>query len=214
MIIYNPHDHGLLSDRVEQAQVFFRELPKYAFISGSFLYQKKYNDIDMFIITRSTKKFQCEHATITLLDFNQLSSLFYHSITKHCVAKTVLPTSPVTVTLASYWDVVNETVPDLLNNKNTFRKTIRSLVLYTEFLRSGKILDTVQLQNAVQTFKTYKDVLQYVLHEVPPIMKKRGKASYLKRFFYAQAATYKSVEYDAQKFLYDVAHHITRGLHG
>ena len=58
-----------------------------------------------------------------------------------------------------------------------------------------------------------KDILDYVKENVPAIMIKEGKKSYLKRFFYTQAGFYKDIlYYDTQKILYDLTHEVTRGL--
>ncbi|MBU1974511.1 MAG: hypothetical protein KKH52_03895, partial [Nanoarchaeota archaeon] len=187
-------------------------------ITGSFIYKEKYRDIDIFVITRSKKEKKVSHkkAKVTIIDFNDLYSLFYHSISKNCLAKNILPTKPLKVTISDYWHVINEAVPTLLNQKNKYHKDVRFLVLYTEYFKTGEVLDTFQLDKKIREFKGYKEILNYVEDNVPKIMIKRQKKSYLKRFFYTQAGVYKDVlQYDAQRFLYKIVHGITRGLsHG
>lgn len=217
MIIYNPHDAMLIKQRITQAKDIFEQLPaKYCFISGSFLYKKKYNDLDIFVITRSAKQHAVSHpdAQITVLDFNELHGLFYHSIAKSCVAKNLLPTKPLKVTLADYWGVINEAIPTLFNEKDNFRKVIRSLVLYTEFFKSGIILDSLQLQHKISSFNNYTSVLEYIQSEIPLAIQQQRKPSYLKRFFYTQAGQYKKLSrYIAHRFLYQLTQSITEGLH-
>ena len=220
MIIYNPHNEKIISERISQAKEIFKQLPsKYCFITGSFLYKKKYNDIDIFVVSRTKKKLKVKNkkAKITTIDFNDLYSLFYHSISKSCIAKNILPVKPLKVTISDFWHVINEAIPTLLNQKNKFHKNVRFLILYVEYFRSGDILDTFQLDKKIKQFKSYKEIIEYVKENVPKIINKKIKKSYIKRFFYTQAGFYKDIkdEYDAQNILYELTHAITKGaVHG
>lgn len=218
MIIYNPHNNKLLPDRLLQAEEILSHVPaKCCFITGSFLYKEKYKDIDVFVVSRSKKKIFLDNPKIklTCIDFNDLYSLFYHSISKSCIAKNILPQRSLKVTLSDYWGVINEAVPTLLNQKNKYHKEVRFLVLYTEYFKSEEVLDTFQLNERINEFKNYKNVLNYIQKEVPLILASRAKTSYLKRFFYTQAGHYKDIlYYDAQNFLYQLAHTIIKGNYG
>ena len=216
MIIYNPHNKIILKERIQYAERILNAIPaKHCFITGSFLYKEKYKDIDVFVVTRTKKNihFEDKKVKVTILDFNDLYSLFYHSLVKCCIAKEILADRPLKVTLADYWHVINEAIPVILNQKDKWQKEIRFLILYTEFFKTGTILDTVQLSQKIVSFKDYKDILNYVQNEVPQIVRAKSKPSYLKKFFYTQAGFYKGlVEYRAQKFLYHLTHAITRGI--
>lgn len=216
MIIYNPYNTQIIRERIKVAQALLDELPaKHCFITGSFIYKEKFGDIDIFVVTRSKKEIILSNnkAKITIIDFNDLYSLFYHSISKSCIAKYILPTKPLKVTVSDYWSVVNEVVPTLLNHKNKYHKNVRFLVLYTEYFKTGEILDTVQLDKKINSFKNYKAVLEYIQKYVPAVLNKHRKKSYLKKFFYTQAGYYKDLQnYSAQSFLYNLTHSITRCL--
>jgi len=219
MIIYNPHNEKIISERVKLAEKLLNKIPaKYCFITGSFLYKEKYQDIDIFIVTRSKKKLKVKNkkVKITIIDFNDLYSLFYHSVSKSCIAKNVIPTKPLKATLADYWHVVNEAVPTLLNEKTKFHKNVRSLILYTEYFNTGEILDTFQLNEKIKEFQSYQKILSYIKENVPKIMTEKAKESYLKRFFYTQAGYYKDLRnYNAQDFLYNLSHEVTKvAVHG
>jgi len=119
------------------------------------------------------------------------------------------------VTLSDYWAVINEAVPTILNQKKNLHKNIRDLVLYTEYLRTGIVLDTFQLKKKIETFSNSKKILAYILKYAPEIFLKNMKKSYIKRFFYTQSGLYKEYfEYDAQKYLYNLSHTITRRVNG
>lgn len=219
MIIYNPSNEQLLDERLNEAQALLDQIPaKHCFITGSFLFKRDYNDIDIFAITRKklNVQFTNKKAKLTIIDFNDLYSLFYHSISKSCISKNILPTRPLKVTLSDYWGVINEAIPTILNRKDKFHKDIRFLILYTEYFKNGVILDTFQLTRFIAGIKSHKEILEYVKKELPGIMREHGKISYLKRFFYTQAGYYKdALEYPAQRFLYELTHFITRGVaHG
>lgn len=219
MIIYNPCNERVIEERAKEAQALLDEIPaRHCFITGSFICKEKYKDIDVFVVTRSKKEIRLSNrkAKVTVIDFNNLYSLFYHSVAKCCIAKNILPTKPLKVTLSDYWHVVNEAVPTLFNQKDKYHKDVRFLVLYTEYFRTGGILDTYQLDRKINEFKDYKDVLGYINANVPVLINSQMKKSYLKRFFYTQAGFYKDLRgYSAQSFLYGLVHSVTRGLmHG
>ncbi len=214
MIIYNPHNEHVMGERILEAEKIFAQIPaKYCFITGSFLYKEKYEDIDVFVLTRSKKTFDIQNkmVKVTIIDFNDLYSLFYHSVSKN-----ILPCRPLKVTLSDYWSVINEVIPTLLNQKNKFHKNVRFLVLYTQYFKTGELLDTFQLNERISSFKNYKEIMTYITQELPSIINKNAKPSYVKRFFYTQAGYYKELqEYGAQHFLYDLTKEITRGVvHG
>ncbi len=212
MFIYNPHNERILQERVSHAEELLQQIPaKYCFITGSFLHKEKYEDIDLFVISRTSKQLTINNpkARITVLDFNDLYSLFYHSVSKSCIAKTFLPQRLLKVTLADYWQVVNEAIPTLFNEKDQFHKSVRFLILYTEYFKTGEVLDSFQLAQTISRFTGYQDVLAYVKQEIPGILNRKIKSSYAKRFFYTQAGHYKSLrDYAAQSFLYHLTHQI------
>lgn len=216
MIIYNPHNQPLLNARIKEAEEILNQIPqKYCFITGSFLYKEKYKDIDVFVASRSKKavKLTNKKAKITFIDFNDFYSLFYHSVCKSCLAKNFLPTKPLKATLSDFWQVINEAIPTLLNQKDKFHKNVRFLILYMEYFKTGEVLDTFQLAKKINRFNAFKKILEYVNEEVPLIMNQKSKKSYLKRFFYTYAGVYKDLlRYDAQRFLYGLTHTIIKSF--
>ena len=140
MIIYNPSNEAILKERISEAEKLLSQIPtKYCFITGSFLYKENYNDMDVFVISRTKKMLKLENkkVKITVIDFNDLYSLFYHSITKSCISRNILPKRPLKVTLSDYWQVINEAIPTLLNQKNKYHKDVRSLILYTALCKKS-----------------------------------------------------------------------------
>lgn len=215
MIIYNPNDENIIKERIEESQKILDSIPaKYCFISGSFLFKRGYRDIDVFVISRTKKQIKAinKKINITIIDFNDLYSLFYHSISKSCIAKNILPKKPLKVTIADCWGVVNEAIPTILNEKDKYHKHIRFLVLYIEYFKNNQILDTYQLRKKIEKFRNFKEILNYTKKELPWVINKNVRKSYAKRYFYTQAGYYKdSLDYESQKYLYELSHNIVKG---
>ena len=215
MIIYNPQNETILKERIQQAEILLSQIPaKHCFIAGSFLYKDKYKDIDIFLISRSKKKISVNHpkAKITIIDFNDLYSLFYHSLSKSCIAKNILPQKPLKITLADYWSIINEAVPTLLNQKITYHKSVRSLILYTEYFLHNEVLDSFGLSEKLKKFKSYQGVLEYTTENSRKVFKKYGKISYIRRFFYINCGYYRKLSgFKAQNYLYTLSHEIING---
>jgi hypothetical protein len=209
MIIYS--QENMIPERIKEAEKILSKLPfRYCFITGSFLFKEKYKDIDVFAITRSNK--EIKGINLNKIDFNDLHSLFYYSISNMCVAKSVLPKKEPRVTIADYWSIINETIPTLINEKESFHKTIRSLILYTEYLKNKKILGSFELNKLVYSFKNYTQVLNYIKEEAPIAIHSQVEQSYIKRYFYSQAGFHKeNIKYAGQKDLYDISHAIIAG---
>jgi len=212
MYIYNPSNEPLIENRLKQAESILKKIQiKHCFITGSFLYKKDAKDIDIFIISRSRKKISIQGASVTRIDFNDMYSLFFHSISKTCVSKNPLPCKPVKVTMSDYWSVINEAIPTILNNKDNFRKEIRFLVLYTEYLKNNIILDTFGLKKKIDSFRDYQEVLDYIDAEAPPIINKNNKPSYIKRMYYSLSRFYDEVdEYYSENLLKKLALSVVR----
>ena len=212
MIVYNPNNTNIVNERLEKCRDILLSIPiKYCFITGSFLYKKDYKDIDVFVISRTKKEIKTDNPKVNIIkiDFNDLYSLFYHSVSKSCIAKNILPKRQLKITLADYWNIINEAVPSVLNNKKAFYKEIRFVVLYTEYLKKGQIIDSFGLMKKISKFNNYKEFLNYLSENVPEIIAKHIKRSYVKRYFYTYAGSYKDLfEYDSHRYLYDLAHKI------
>lgn len=211
MYVYNPDK--IIPERIKQAENILKKIRvKHAFIGGSFLYKRRYKDIDLFLITRTKKEIEIEGVQVSEIDFNKMHSLFYHSVTKMCVSKNILPKKDLKVTLKDYWKAINYAVPTMANERKS--KNAREVLLYTEYLQTGKILDSFELHNITKKM-SLKKMLSYIFQNSPNIFRKRMKKSYLFRFFYSYSGFYEdSREYDVYEFLYHFCHHIINGKSG
>jgi hypothetical protein len=207
VIIYNPNETNFIKERIEKAIEILNKLPfKHCFITGSFLYNKKYRDIDIFVITRSNKKVKLpKKYNLTKLDFNQTNSLFYHSITKSCISKNILIKKRIMTTMSEYWNIIIESVVDSMNEKKGGKLT-RSLILQTKYHNEDIILDSEKLSILSRKINTPSKLIKYVFLKVPKIFRKKCSNSYIKRYFYTYSAYIKkNLDYDSDKIFYKLS---------
>lgn len=207
MYIYNTQK--IIPERINEAKEILKNIKaKHCFISGSFLYKQNYKDIDLFIITRSKKKILSQNKVqISIIDFNDLHSLFYNSIILTCISKNILPKKEVKITLSDYWKIIYQTIPILINEKN--KKEARDLILYTEYLINKKILDSIELDEKLKEFKNYREIITYIFRNSRKIFRKELKKSYIFRMFYTSSGYFEKMrQYKAYDFLYMLCHYI------
>ena len=207
IIKYTDNEH--IRKREEKAEEIFSSLPyRYCLITGSFIYKKNYKDIDVFVISRSKKKAKAEGSVrVQSLDFNDLHSLFYHSIIKQCIAKNILPKKPLKVTMAQCWESISEAYISLMNDPKDFRKHARDIMLYIHYAKTREVLGSIDLAKKTNEFRGAKEVQEYVKKSAPKALSLLGSKTYRKRYFYTQAASYKELfDYGSYTFLYAVAH--------
>jgi hypothetical protein len=215
MIINNVENKPFLKERINHIEKIFKKIKlKHVFISGSYLYKEKYNDIDVFIISRKKgiEDLEIKGLNIHPIDFNNLHSLFYHSITKSCISKSFLPKKDLKVTITNYWEWINETIPMAYNFPKIIKKESRSVVLYTEYLKTGKILSSKELNEECEKVKDLRKFLEYININVPFVINKHAKKSYIKRYFYNYSKFYKdNMQYNGCEEFIPLIQKITRG---
>ncbi|HIH32489.1 TPA: hypothetical protein HA235_07330 [Candidatus Woesearchaeota archaeon] len=115
-------------------------------LTGSFLFNKEYNDIDAFIFTKYTKEdYQSNKIHVTFLPESTLESLFYNSISqisisnfKHAKKKDF--NIALNDILQTYELLINAIL-----NKEDHLKNLRNFILQTEYASKGIILNPKQL---------------------------------------------------------------------
>lgn len=188
MFIYSPEN--ILPERLAEVKKILQRVPyKHAFITGSFLYEEEYNDIDVFIISRTKKTFKIEGCDVHFIDFNQASSLFFHSVTKQCVSKSIIPVKKLRVRISDYWELLNEILTPVAGDIN-MKKETRMAILYTIYLSQGIVLDSYSLKK----YSFEGDLENFLFSYAPAIFRQHMSPSYLKRFFYSRTKYYEGAE--------------------
>ncbi len=146
---------NIIPERVEQAKKILKEINKEkAFISGSFLYAKEYNDIDIFIIGKKRKQYREGNKNFILITEKDLALPIFYSCSQYCVANFTIPKIRPIIKrdemdefLLSYQLAINE----ILDNDE--QKTIRYIVLLYHMNIKGEVLDSYEAYNIFQDIK-------------------------------------------------------------
>ena len=132
-------------------------------LSGSFLYQEKYNDIDIFVISKYNKEDYRDGAVhINFLPADIEKTLFFKSISSISVANFVSDTAlDEKFTLADLLHVY-EVVILLIMQKDNYLTELRELVLKAEYISNKVILDSIQLRIIVNKIMKSKNAIKFL----------------------------------------------------
>ncbi len=148
----------MLPERVEKAKKMLKEInqPK-AFISGSFLFNKKYNDIDVYIVgehRRSYHKGKTHFTTITEKDLRNplfVSAARYSVATFRIVTKPLIKREAFGEIFFTYQWIINQ----ILEKED--QKEIRNIVFQYYLQVQQKILDAHELDLKFKEVKALPD---------------------------------------------------------
>ena len=115
-------------------------------LSGSFLFNKKYNDVDVFVFSKYSKEeYKKGKIHVTFLPESAAESLFFSSLSKISVsnfnydAKTEFDID-LNGVLQTYELLINAIL-----NKEDYEKNLRDFILQTEYISKGVVLNPKQL---------------------------------------------------------------------
>jgi hypothetical protein len=147
----------MIAGRLEKAAVILRQLErrhkgKRILISGSYLFNRKYNDIDAFIFTKYVKEdYQKGKLHVSFLPESAHLTPFFASVTQISVAN--FPYGPqsrfavkIDDLLHSYELLINH----LINNED-IKRELRDFLLQTWLFSTGAVLSPSQLYTLTET---------------------------------------------------------------
>lgn len=158
-----------IPERAEESKKIIRKLEKKhknkkIMVSGSFLFSKKYKDIDAFIISKYKKEdYRKGKLHVTFLPESALETLFFSSLSKISVSnfkheeKSDFDVS-IEDLLKSYELLVNSII-----NKESHEKELREFMLKAEYVSSKTILDPKQLYDVKEKLKGKAKALSSIL---------------------------------------------------
>ncbi|MFH1175082.1 MAG: hypothetical protein V1725_08195 [archaeon] len=144
-------EEHIVQGRKEEAITILKRLEKKhknkkILISGSFLFNKEYADIDAFVITTYTKEdYVMGRLHVTFLPESSLDSLFFQSIAQISVsnfihARIAAPRMKLEHLLQVYELLINAVL-----NTEEHEKELREFILQTEYYSRGVVLNPKQL---------------------------------------------------------------------
>lgn len=174
---------NMLPERVEQAKRILKELnqPR-AFISGSFLFNKEYNDIDVYIVGKRRKSYHQGKRHFTNIRESDMQNPLFISAANYSVATSKLQTKALIKreafgeTFFTYQWVINQ----ILDKED--QKEIRNLIFQYYLQVQKKILDARELDVIFKEVKTLPDDKK--IQEINQMTKKNLMATFSKKYLY------------------------------
>ncbi|MEK6938370.1 MAG: hypothetical protein AABX04_04970 [Nanoarchaeota archaeon] len=140
----------LLPERVETAQKILQQIQNKhrrtkIMLSGSFLFQKEYEDIDIFIFSKYKKEdYHWKKVHVTFLPEIALNSLFFHSLRQISLSNFSSDSRDINISLKEVLQTYELLVNEVLN-KEDYQKDLRDLLLKVEYLSKNIVLNPRQL---------------------------------------------------------------------
>ncbi|GEM_PF-3952737 len=141
---------------------------KHIIIMGSFLYNKKYNDIDIIVISKYEKpeRFIGE-VHISYFTPEVYGSLFFASVRQLCISNQEIELQHITekISVDTFISLYQELLTDLDRHPNSIKSTLRDFVLQAAYLSSLPLPHSKQLNrqtDALMQAKMPKEVLKNI----------------------------------------------------
>jgi hypothetical protein len=173
----------MIPRRVDEAKKILKEINKEkAFISGSFLYNNEYNDIDIYIISNKRKSYHKGKNHFTFITENDLQKPIFFSSLKYSVANFSVNVKPdikrkeIGEVLFTYQWVINQ----ILDKED--QKELRGLIFEYNLQAKGKILDSYSLH--MSFIDTKKLIKEEEIEKVNQITKELLLKTHSKKYIY------------------------------
>lgn len=137
----------MILERIVKAKQILGKLNnKKAFISGSFLYAKHYNDIDIFIVGNSRKQYREGKKNFIYITESDLQLPLFYSCVQYCVANHTIKKIKPILKRPAFDEILltyQLTLKEILDKED--EKTLRSLIFLYHLSVKDDILDSYTL---------------------------------------------------------------------
>ncbi len=149
----------MVPGRVKKAKKYLQELGREkAFISGSFLYKKSYEDIDVYVVGKQRKSFHRDNFHIIQITEKDLQNPIFVSTAKYSVSTFLLDYVKPIIKRPSFDDLIilyQMVINEILNKEDL--KALRELVLEYHLQTGGVVLDSFTLFKKTDEIKKKTD---------------------------------------------------------
>lgn len=174
----------MLPERVEEAKKILKELnQERAFISGSFLYKKNYEDIDIYVLTKKRKSFQQGKKHFMYITEKIFRNPIYFSSFKYSVANFSLLDIKPKIKKPNFDELITAyemAVNEILDNDD--QKTVRDLVFEYYLQIKKTILNSFSLSQKFYEIKKKK--AEEKIYLINNMVKELLLLIYSKRYLY------------------------------
>jgi len=164
----------MINARIIKAKEILNGLKgKKAFISGSFLFKEKYNDIDIYVISKKRKQYHKEKKHFIFITEEDLKKPIYISALKYSVSNFLTSDIEPIIKRPQFDDLImtyEGTIIEILDNDD--QKELRELIFEYYIQVKNKILDSFELASKFTQIKdkAVKEKINYVNKIVKEIM--------------------------------------------
>ena len=167
----------MIKSRLNKARELLRELKGEAFVSGSFLFKEKYNDIDIYIISNRRKQYHKGKKHFIFIAEKDLKKPIFTSAAKYSVSNFFIEIKNPEIKRPSYNDLIvtyEMAVNEVLDNDE--QKAVRDLVFEYYLQIKSEVLDSFTL------FKKTKEIIDLKVEERINIINKITKELLIKSY--------------------------------
>lgn len=132
---------------------------KHVIISGSFLYSEKYNDIDIFVISKYEKEdYHLGEFHINHLTEDVYGSLFFAGMKKVCVSNKKISHNEISekINLDTFISLYQELFNDLDRKFEGVKTTLREFLMQAAFISKAPIPDSFELRQQLEAILALK----------------------------------------------------------
>ncbi len=132
---------------------------KHILISGSFLYKEKYNDIDVFVVSKYEKEdYKIKEFHINYLTEDVYNSLFFASIKKLCISNKKIESYSIKekINIDTFISIYQELFNDLDRKFKGVKTTLREFLLQAKFIEKSPIPDSLELTQQIESILKLK----------------------------------------------------------
>lgn len=146
--------NNFIHDRIQKAKEILKQFNKKAFISGSFLYKEKYNDIDIFIISKKRKQYHKEEKHFIYITEKDLKKPIYLSAAKYSISNFFIEKTLPIIKKPNFDDLLStyeEAIIEIIDNDD--QKELRNLIFEYFLQIKNKVLDSFELTDKFRKAK-------------------------------------------------------------
>ena len=171
-------------------------------ISGSFLYNKRYNDIDLFIVSKYEKEdYQEKGIHINYLTPDSLNTLFFHSLSQISISNfnTSFLDLKENINIDDLVMKYQEVMKDLEEKNYSWLKIdLRDFLIDCSYARDEMVLSSLQLKNNLTSLLKRKNKKEIIQKMFIYTLLKSYKSKEVKRISLNMIDSYKSLMKDSK----------------
>src|SRR3989338_10671501 len=189
---------NMIPERVAKAREMLGKISEKAFISGSFLFSEKYNDIDLYIVSSRRKQFTKGSVHFIHIAESDLKKPVFISAAQYCFSNFPITIMNPIIKRMGFNDLVmayEMSINEILYKEG--QKTIRDVIFEYFMQIKNKILDSYELKTKMDEIAKSKDSISTLNSMVAELLLN----NYSRRYIYDELVKFtKRLGQDIKEF--------------